>query len=400
MKTWLVNKCLDTMQGWQDWWNAEDGVSYDRFFFTLMVLLLAIGFVMVTSASVPVAERLYHDPLHYAERHVFYLVFGGAMAYAVLNIPINWWHQSNMLLLALGVLGLIAVLALGKNVNGSTRWLVLGPINIQAAEPAKLFFFVYLSSYLVRRHDEVRENLKGFLKPLVILFIFAVLLLLQPDLGTVIVMFSTSVALLFLAGAKLWQFIGLIMTGLAAISFLIVYSEYRWRRVTSYLDPWADPFGSGYQLTQSLMAFGRGGWDGQGLGNSVQKLEYLPEAHTDFIFAVIAEETGLIGVMFVLTLLFLLLLRALWIGKRALQKGMSFHGFLAYAIAVWVGFQTFVNIGVATGLLPTKGLTLPFVSYGGSSLIIMLMAAAIVLRIDFEVRIKGRHAIAGGGGHG
>jgi len=400
MKTWLVNKCLDTVQGWQDWWNAEDGVSYDRFFFTLMVLLLAIGFVMVTSASVPVAERLYHDPLHYAERHVFYLVFGGAMAYAVLNIPINWWHQSNMLLLALGVLGLIAVLALGKNVNGSTRWLVLGPINIQAAEPAKLFFFVYLSSYLVRRHDEVRENLKGFLKPLVILFIFAVLLLLQPDLGTVIVMFSTSVALLFLAGAKLWQFIGLIMTGLAAISFLIVYSEYRWRRVTSYLDPWADPFGSGYQLTQSLMAFGRGGWDGQGLGNSVQKLEYLPEAHTDFIFAVIAEETGLIGVMFVLTLLFLLLLRALWIGKRALQKGMSFHGFLAYAIAVWVGFQTFVNIGVATGLLPTKGLTLPFVSYGGSSLIIMLMAAAIVLRIDFEVRIKGRHAIAGGGGHG
>lgn len=400
MKTWLINKWLDTVQSWQDWWNAEDGVGYDRFFFTITVLLLCIGFVMVASASVPVAERLYHNPLYITERHVFYLVFGGAMAYAVLNIPINWWHQSNMLLLALGVVALIAVLALGKNVNGSTRWLVLGPINIQAAEPAKLFFFVYLSSYLVRRHDEVRENLKGFLKPLVILFVFAVLLLLQPDLGTVIVMFSTSVALLFLAGAKLWQFIGLIMTGLAAISFLIVYSEYRWRRVTSYLDPWADPFGSGYQLTQSLMAFGRGSWDGQGLGNSVQKLEYLPEAHTDFIFAVIAEETGLIGVTFVLSLLFLLLVRALWIGKRAIVKGMSFHGFLAYAIAVWIGFQTFVNIGVATGLLPTKGLTLPFVSYGGSSLIIMLMAAAIVLRIDFEVRLKGRHAIAGGGGHG
>lgn len=399
MKTWFVNKCRDTYQGWHDWWNAEDGVSYDRFFFTLMILLLCIGFVMVTSASVPVAERLYHDPLHYTERHIFYLVFGGALAYVVLNVPINWWHQSNMLLLAFGVLGLVAVLAVGKNVNGSTRWLVLGPINIQAAEPAKLFFFVYLSSYLVRRHDEVRENLKGFLKPLLILFIFAVLLLLQPDLGTVIVMFSTSVALLFLAGAKLWQFIGLILTGLAAISFLIIYSEYRWRRVTSYLDPWADPFGSGYQLTQSLMAFGRGSWNGQGLGNSVQKLEYLPEAHTDFIFAVIAEETGLIGVFFVLTLLFMLLLRALWIGKRALQKGMSFHGFLAYSIAVWIGFQTFVNIGVATGLLPTKGLTLPFVSYGGSSLIIMLMAAAIVLRIDFEVRIKGRHAIAGGGGN-
>jgi cell division protein FtsW len=287
-------------------------------------------------------------------------------------------------------------LTFGRNVNGSTRWLYVGPIGIQAAEPAKLFFFIYLSSYLVRRHEEVIENFKGFLKPLLVLFVFAVLLLMQPDLGTVIVMFGTSVVLLFLAGAKLWQFFGLILTGLASMAVLIVYSEYRWRRVTAFLDPWADPFGSGYQLTQSLMAFGRGGLSGQGLGNSVQKLEYLPEAHTDFILAIIAEETGLLGVMTVAGLLFLMLVRALWIGKRAVQKGMSFHGFLAYSIAIWIGCQTFVNIGVATGALPTKGLTLPFVSSGGSSLVIMLVAAAIVLRIDFEVRLKGKHAISGG----
>lgn len=396
MKQLTLNWLSSTGENLAHWWQAEDGGSYDRFFFTLMILLLCVGFVMVTSASVPVAERLFDNPMHYSVRHLIYLMIGLGLAYVVLNVPIQWWHNTNLLLLVFGLLGLVAVLAVGRNVNGSTRWLYLGPIGIQTAEPAKLFFFVYLSSYLVRRHDEVRENLKGFLKPLIILFVFAVLLLMQPDLGTVIVMFGTAVVLLFLAGAKLWQFFGLILTGLMSIAVLIVYSEYRWRRVTSFLDPWADPFGSGYQLTQSLMAFGRGGWTGQGLGNSVQKLEYLPEAHTDFILAVIAEEAGLLGVLAVMSLLFLLLVRALWIGKRALQKGLSFHGFLAYALAVWIGCQTFVNVGVATGVLPTKGLTLPFVSSGGSSLIMMLVASAIILRIDFEVRLKGKHAIAGG----
>ncbi|WP_337841357.1 cell division protein FtsW [Rheinheimera sp.] len=382
-----------------NWWRRDEINSYDRLFLTLLVLVLCVGLIMVTSASVPVAERLYGNPLYFTLRHLVYLAAGFGAAYVVLNVPVSWWHNTNLLLLMFAVISLIAVLLLGRNVNGATRWLALGPINIQAAEPAKLFFFVYLSSYLVRRHEEVRENLKGFVKPLIILFILAVLLLMQPDLGTVIVMFATSVVLLFLAGAKLWQFFALIFTGLAAIGVLIVYSEYRWRRVTAFLDPWADPFGSGYQLTQSLMAFGRGSWFGQGLGNSVQKLEYLPEAHTDFIFAVIAEETGLVGVMLVLSLLFMLVCRALWMGNKALNKGMSFHGFLAYALAIWIVFQTCVNVGVASGLLPTKGLTLPFISYGGSSLIIMCMAAALLLRIDFEVRLKGRQAI-GGAPHG
>ena len=371
--------------------------DYDSFLLLLLLSLLAIGVVMVNSASVPVAERLFGNPLHFTIRHLIYLGLGGTLAVLVLNVPVQRWHQGNLLLLALAVAGLLAVLIFGRTVNGATRWLAWGPISIQPAEPAKLFFFVYLASYLVRRHEEVRENIKGFAKPMLVLLVLSVLLLLQPDMGTVIVMFATALVLLFLAGAKLWQFIVLSLTGVSAVLFLIVYSEYRWRRVTAFLDPWADPFGSGYQLTQSLMAFGRGGFSGQGLGNSIQKLEYLPEAHNDFIFAIIAEETGFIGVFAVLALLFLLVARVLWIGRQAMLKQMHFHGFLALAMAIWFGFQTAVNIGVASGVLPTKGLTLPFVSSGGSSLIIMLMAAALVLRIDFEVRMEGKHAINRGG---
>ena len=394
--TLFKSSWFNPIQGITNWWSADDTAPYDKLFLTLLMLIVALGVVMITSASVPVATRLYDNELHFTIRHLLYLGIGFGVALLVINIPVQWWHNSNMLLLFAALALLIAVLLVGHNVNGSTRWLSIGPIGLQAAEPAKLFFFVYLASYLVRRHEEVRENIKGFIKPLLVLFAFAVLLLMQPEVGTVIVMFATAVALLFLAGAKLWQFFCLIFTGLLAIGVLIVYSEYRWKRVTAFLDPWADPFGSGYQLTQSLMAFGRGGWFGQGLGNSIQKLEYLPEAHTDFILAVIAEETGFIGVTILLGLLFMLVYRALWIGQRALEKQMSFHGFLAYALAIWIGFQSAVNIGVATGALPTKGLTLPFVSSGGSSLVIMLAAAALLLRIDFEVRLKGKHAISGG----
>lgn len=383
---------------WQPWsmLPREEQGDYDSVLLLIILALLGVGLVMVTSASIPVADRMFDNPVYFTMRHLIYMGLGFACAVVVLNIPVHWWHQSNIVLLAMAVVALLAVLMFGHTVNGAKRWLAIGPINIQAAEPAKLFFFVYLASYLVRRHDEVRDNMKGFLKPMLVLFLFAVLLLLQPDLGTVIVMFATAVVLLFLAGAKLWQFIVLMATGLLSVAVLIVYSEYRWRRVTAFLDPWADPFGSGYQLTQSLMAFGRGGFSGQGLGNSIQKLEYLPEAHTDFIFAIIAEEIGFLGVIGVILLLFLLVARILWIGRQAMQKHMHFHGFLALGMAIWFGFQTAVNVGVASGVLPTKGLTLPFVSYGGSSLIIMLIAVALVLRIDFEVRMDGKQAITGG----
>ena len=305
----------------------------------------------------------------------------------------RWQQHSGMLLLvAIGLL--ILVLIIGRTVNGSTRWLVIGPITIQAAEPAKLYFFCYLSAYMVRRRNEVVENIKGFIKPLIVFGALAGLLLLQPDLGTVIVMFVTTFGLLFLAGAKLWQFISIAAVGLTAISALAYFSPYRWARVTSFLDPWKDPFGSGYQLTQSLMAYGRGEITGQGLGNSIQKLEYLPEAHTDFVMAVLAEELGFVGISAVLLLSMALVLKALLLGQKAVSKEKYFEGFFAYAIGIWFCFQAAVNVGASAGIVPTKGLTMPLISYGGSSMIIMALALAVLIRIDHEIRLQSIQATA------
>lgn len=361
--------------------------------------LFTIGFVIVTSASMPVAERLHDNPYHFAIRHGIYILIAIVAAMITLNLPMQFWRITNPYLLLLALALLVLVLLIGKNVNGSTRWLVIGPITVQAAEPAKLFFFLYLAGYLVRRYEQVKENLKGFFKPLLVFFLFAGLLLLQPDLGTVIVMFATTIALLFLAGAKLWQFFAIIFTGLAAFVVLIIYSDYRRKRITGFLDPWADPFGAGYQLTQSLMAYGRGSWLGQGLGNSLQKLEFLPEAHTDFIMAILAEELGYIGVLVVLLLVFYIILTALKLGNLALSNERPFEAFTSYAIGVWFCLQTAVNIGASTGMLPTKGLTLPLISYGGSSMIVMSVAVAILIRIDFEMRVDGIQALSGTNKH-
>ena len=287
-----------------------------------------------------------------------------------------------------GILLLVVVLLIGRSVNGSTRWIVLGPITVQAAEPAKLFFFCYLAAYLVRRRDQVMENWRGFVKPLVVFGILAGLLLMQPDLGTIIVMFVTTFGLLFLAGAKLWQFMSLASVGVVLLSLLAIFEPYRWRRITSFLDPWQDPFGSGYQLTQSLMAYGRGEIFGQGLGNSIQKLEYLPEAHTDFVMAVLAEEFGFIGISLILVLSMVLVFKALMLGKSAVEKGKCFDGFFAYAIGIWMCFQAAVNVGASAGIVPTKGLTMPLISYGGSSMIIMTLSVVILIRIDHELRMQ------------
>ncbi|MFC4700289.1 cell division protein FtsW [Glaciecola siphonariae] len=359
----------------------------------IAVALFSIGFVIVTSASMPIAERLHDNPFHFAMRHGVYILIALSAAMIVLNIPMQFWRIANPYLLFVAVGLLVAVLIIGRTVNGSTRWIVVGPITVQAAEPAKLFFFCYLAGYLVRRYEQVTDNVFGFAKPLVVLFLLATLLLFQPDLGTVIVMFATTMTLLFLAGAKLWQFFALAFTGLAAVVALIVFSEYRMKRITAFMDPWADPFGTGYQLTQSLMAYGRGSWFGQGLGNSVQKLEFLPEAHTDFIVAILAEELGFAGVLSVLLLILLMVVIALQIGSKALANERPFDGFIAYSIGVWFSFQTAVNIGASSGVLPTKGLTLPLVSFGGSSLIIMSIAVALLIRIDFEMRVDGVQAI-------
>lgn len=375
----------------------HDKLSHRPYNLTLLLVsiaLFSIGFIIVTSASMPIAERLHDNPYHFALRHGIYICLAAIAAMITLNLPMQFWRVSNPYLLLLAVGLLVAVFFVGRTVNGSTRWIVLGPITVQAAEPAKLFFFLYLAGYLVRRYEQVQENLKGFLKPLIVFFVFAGLLLAQPDLGTVIVMFTTTLALLFLAGARLWQFFAVIFTGVAAFVALIVYSDYRRNRIIGFWDPWADPFGTGYQLTQSLMAYGRGSWFGQGLGNSLQKLAFLPEAHTDFIMAILAEELGYVGVLVVLVLVFCIIVTALRIGSIALSNQRPFEAFIAYAIGIWFCLQTAVNIGASTGILPTKGLTLPLVSYGGSSLIIMTVAVAILMRIDFELRVDGVQAIS------
>ena len=359
---------------------------YDRTLFILTLALMCFGWVMVTSASMPVAEKLYGNEYYISIKHAVFIVISLVAITTVILFKMEWWQKYNMQLLLVAAVLLVLVLLVGNTVNGSRRWLSLGVFNLQAAEVAKLFFFAFLSGYLVRQHEQLLENVKGFAKPLVVFTVLAVLLLQQPDLGTVIVMFVTTVALLFLAGAKIWQFIALIACGLLAVVSLILLEPYRLRRVTAFLDPWADPFGSGYQLTQSLMAYGRGDWLGLGLGNSIQKLDYLPEAHTDFIAAVVAEELGFLGLAALVIVMGYLVYRILLIGSKAMEKGQHFSGYFAYSIGIWIAFQIFVNIGASTGLLPTKGLTLPFISYGGSSIIVFSVAIAVVLRIDYELR--------------
>ncbi|MCJ8295257.1 MAG: cell division protein FtsW [Colwellia sp.] len=362
--------------------------AFDRSFIVLGLIMYMVGLVMVASSSIPVAERLFNNPFHFVIRHGIYIGLSLAIAGVALQIPMSWWHKNSSYLLGFAIVLLVTVLLIGRSVNGSTRWLVLGPITVQAAEPAKLFFFCYLSAYLVRRREQVMENLKGFIKPLIVFGVMAALLLMQPDLGTVIVMFVTTFGLLFLAGAKLWQFMAMASVGATALGMLAYFEPYRWRRVTSFLDPWQDPFGSGYQLTQSLMAYGRGEVLGQGLGNSIQKLEYLPEAHTDFVMAVLAEEFGFVGISVVLLLSMTLVYKALILGRNALAKEKYFEGFLAYSIGIWMCFQAAVNIGASAGLVPTKGLTMPLISYGGSSLIVMTIALVILIRIDHEIRLQ------------
>ena len=362
---------------------------FDRQLVWISLGLMLTGLVMVTSASFPISYRLTGQPFHFMFRHAIFLVLAISTAAVILQVPTKRWFQYSSLLLGIAIFLLIVVLVGGKSVNGASRWIPLGLFNLQPAEVAKLSLFIFMSGYLVRKQDEVRATFfGGFFKPILVFGTLAVLLLFQPDLGTVIVMLVTLFGMLFIAGAKLTQFLALVVVGIGAVLGLILAEPYRMKRVTSFLDPWENPFGSGYQLTQSLMAFGRGDWFGQGLGNSIQKLAYLPEAHTDFVFAVLAEELGFVGVVLVLMLIFSLVLKAIFIGRKAFESNEFFGGYLAFGIGIWFAFQTLVNVGAAAGIVPTKGLTLPLISYGGSSLIVMSVAVSILLRIDHECRLK------------
>lgn len=367
---------------------ASPEALYDRQLVWISLGLMLTGLVMVTSASFPISSRLTDQPFHFMFRHAIFLVLALMASSVILQVPMKRWLQYSTWLLLLSIGLLVVVLVAGKSVNGASRWIPLGLFNLQPAEVAKLSLFIFMSGYLVRKSEEVRSSFfGGFIKPIIVFATLASLLLLQPDLGTVVVMLVTLFGMLFIAGAKLTQFLALMVVGLMSVATLIYIEPYRMRRVTSFLDPWEDPFGSGYQLTQSLMAFGRGEWFGQGLGNSIQKLEYLPEAHTDFVFAVLAEELGFVGVVLVLLLIFSLVLKAIYIGRKAFDNQQLFGGYLAFGIGIWFAFQTLVNVGAAAGMVPTKGLTLPLISYGGSSLIVMAVAVSILLRIDHECRL-------------
>ena len=378
------------------WLVPERHSIYDRQLLALALSLMSVGLVIVASASITEGVSLQNDAFFFVKRHLIFLVLCLLCAVGTLYVPVRYWQQWGGQLLIFSILMLLLVLVVGHSVNGAKRWLPLGPFNLQPAETAKLVLITYLSGYLVRRIDEVRGRFSGFVKPLALVFCMALLLLAQPDLGSVVVLFVTTLGLLFLAGARVIQFALMILMGVAALVMLILFEPYRMRRVTSFMDPWADPFGSGYQLTQSLMAFGRGGFLGQGLGNSVQKLEYLPEAHTDFVFAILGEELGYLGVLVVLALQLALVIKALQIGRKALSEQKQFEGYVGCGIGIWFGFQTVINVGAAAGMLPTKGLTLPLVSYGGSSLIAMSIAVALLLRIDFEMRRDSRQALQKG----
>jgi cell division protein FtsW len=364
---------------------------YDKYFLFSVVALIAIGLLMVTSASVAISERQFHQPFHYLFNQGIHLVLGILVVLIVVRISMKFWCKISVFLLLFGMLLLVLVLVpgIGRQVNGSMRWIGFGPIGVQVSEFMKLAVVIYLAGYLVRRNVEVRTKVSGFVKPMVMLGIIAILLLMEPDFGATVVIVTTAMVMMYLAGVRFWQFAILLLVVLVAMSVLAISSPYRMVRLTTFLNPWANQFDSGYQLTQSLIAFGRGGVFGVGLGGSIQKLFYLPEAHTDFLFAVLAEEMGLVGVLVVIGLYVVVVFRAFMIGCRAQLAGFHGSGYMAYGFAIWLGMQAMVNIGVNSGLLPTKGLTLPLLSYGGSSMLIIFVVIAILLRIDFETRKKG-----------
>jgi cell division protein FtsW len=363
---------------------------YDHWLIGLWVGLLLFGLLMVASASMVISDKQFGYPFHYLLRQGIYLASALFLAFVATRIPIQFWQKISipLLFITLILLALVLIPGIGRMMNGSRRWINLGFLTLQVSELAKFSTLLYLASYLERRGQEVREKALGFIRPLIILGILAVLLLLEPDFGALFVISILFLTLLFLAEVRMGWFILLMMLAVGALATLAVISPYRLQRLTTFLNPWHTQFGSGYQLTQSLIAFGQGGFFGVGLGNSIQKLFYLPEAHTDFVFAVIAEELGLVGILALMSAYAAIVLYIFRIGRHALRLENLFCAYISYGAAVWLGIQCMINIGVNAGVLPTKGLTLPFVSYGGSSMLITCLVMGIVLRVAHETQWK------------
>lgn len=365
--------------------------DFDQILVWSAILLLSLGLVMVYSASISIAgagRGIDGYEAYFLVRHGIYLTVGLLIGLIVFQIPMRLWQRFSLypFLLGMALLVLVLIPGIGNEVNGSRRWLSLFIVNLQPSEFMKLFMVIYIANYTVRRATYLDSLWKGFAPILIVMGVLAFLLLHEPDLGALVVITVIVAAVLFLGGMSLKLFVGTIGLALSSLLALIWLEPYRWRRMTGFYDPWDDPYGKGYQLSHALIAFGRGGWEGVGIGGSVEKLYYLPEAHTDFLLAVIAEELGFIGVVVVVILFAWLVVRAFVIGRQAATRGRCFPALVAQGIGVWIGIQAFINMGVNMGILPTKGLTLPLMSFGGSSIVANCIALAILLRVDWENR--------------
>jgi cell division protein FtsW len=358
----------------------------------LVLAISLLGLIMVTSASVSIASKDTGETFYYLERQLLLMLIGGGGAALLFFIPTQALDKLSvpLLITALILLFVVLVPGLGHSVNGSRRWLRIATINFQVSELARVLVLIYVASYAARREEELRGTFMGLAKPLGLLCCAGALLLVEPDFGAATVLFATGFGVLFLGGARLRYVIAMTLFAAAGFGALAMSSGYRLRRLKAFLDPWADPYNTGFQLTQSLIAIGRGQWFGVGLGESVQKLFYLPEAHTDFLFAVLAEELGLLGVLLTLALFVALIWRSFYIARLASEAGLKFQAYLAGGFGLWVGIQAFINIGVNMGVLPTKGLTLPLMSYGRSSLIVSLVWVGLLLRVYHEALLEKR----------
>ena len=379
----------------RQWWDKRPApqlmnslsaeITPRRLLIFTVICLLCLGTVMITSASMPYGEYINGQPLYFIKRHLIYLVVGACALAASYFIPLRYWFN-NTILLWLMVLGLLALVLALPEVNGSKRWISLPGFTFQPSELAKFVMVVFIADYVVRRSDEIRYTIKGLLRLLVPMGAVLLLIMLEPDLGASVVIAGSMLAVFFLAGSPLKPFIGVLLVALFAGASAIIFSPWRVKRLMSFANPWDDEQGDGYQLKQSLIAFGRGEWTGTGLGHSVQKLSYLPEAHTDFMLAIVGEELGFVGISILFMLSFLMVGACMRIGYLALKHNYLRAGYLAYGISVIFVIQICVNGGMNMGLMPTKGLTLPFISYGGTALVMSLMMIGVILRIERETR--------------
>ena len=366
---------------------GEPKGRYDLSLILAAAALASVGVVMVASSSIAVADGQHVGPFYYLARHLVFLGFGVTACIVIARVELSWIERNAMPFLLIGFLLLLLVFVpgIGLRVNGARRWIHLGISGFQSVEAMKLFVIVYLASYLVRHRDKVQGSFFGVIKPLGLALLIAAMLLAQPDFGSATLLLAVTVGMIWLGGARFSNLALLGTLAIPAIAWAAFSQDYRVKRLTSFLDPWADPFKDGFQLTQALIAIGRGEWLGVGLGSSVQKLFYLPEAHTDFILAVIGEELGFAGIVLVLALFGWLIGRGFAVGLRAVERGQRFAGYCAFGVSLMIALQALVSIGVNLGVLPTKGLTLPLISSGGSSVMMTCAAIGLLIRVSYEV---------------